>query len=294
MVENIETKRKGVKKIMKKLIGMLLVLILTVGVASSVWAYPLPVNFKMKLIDWEFFNPAIAPGAGPFGDKIEDNWGIANISDIYDLDGDPSEPVWQVGDNGERLRVMFWGLDVTSWSGADGTFTTGAATSTVGGAAIPYAGADLWLWDSDLAGYLPLSALIGNRTGYSAFTSVSGSNAGLQASFAFAPGIAGLGVLTKGGTSLIANPPVGHGAGYLDVLPGGAVGSLLDTDGFPTAFGNRDAFFEFNFRIPGSGGFQLNSDDPFLGHAVPEPTTMLLFGMGALGLVTRLRRKRVA
>lgn len=285
---------------MKKLHGIiLLALLLAITLSVSAWAYPVPINYKMKLADLEFFNAGVTPAVGPFADGIEDNWGVANITDIFDLDLGPfADAVWSAGDNGEHIRLIFYGLDITSWAGDPGGFTTGPANVTVGGMPIPVVGLDLWLWDEDLAGYVDfVDAGPGARVAYDTYPTVSGSNAGLQGSFLFAPGIDAIGSLTDGNTYGTSSPPTGQGAGYLDAIPGsGALADLVNTDGFSVPpFGNRDIFFQFNFRVPGMGDpvteFQLYSEDPILGSAIPEPGTMLLLGSGLIGLAGFGRRK---
>lgn len=269
--------------------------------AGTVSAYPLPANFKMKFQNIETFTYQGGPGPGIKADGIEDNWGIADITNIYDLkNGSLAPAVWNEGDSHEHLRLVYWGLDVYSWPSDPGGFQTSAATQTDGGVAIPYAGAALYLWKDNVAGYVPFTDNgPGGRIGFDGYNGISTGPAVLQSKFQFAPGIfdSDPNVLTNGNTFGAGNPPTGQGAGYFDVIPGsGPAAGLLDTNGFATALGNRDVYFQFNFRTPRVADpattFQLYSEDPLLGHGVvPEPSTIVLLGAGLLGLGLTARKR---
>ncbi len=267
---------------------------LMVILGTSVFALQLPEHFTLQMDNFEFLNLAVAPPEGPFGDGVEDNWGIASVNAIYGADA--LNPVWKDGDSGEHLRLIYWGLDTTSNDGV--SFTTGKAAVDVTGAfAMLYAGAAIWLWDSDLPGYMDYDPSGGPeaRTGYDAYPTISDGNVSgaSEVRFIFAPGVLGaqditLGFMTGPGFS-------GIGAGYLDVIEGsGVIADLLDTNGYSTDFGARDTFFHFNFSFPGPYGWQLASTDPVFGNAVtnaiPEPSTLLLCAAGLIGIAS-VRRK---
>ena len=272
-------------------------LFLMVILSTSVFAYQLPEHFTLQMDNLEFLNLAVMQIGGPLGDGIEDNWGIASVNAIYGAN--PLNPVWKDGDSGEHLRLMYWGLDTTSNDG--GSFTTGKATVDVTGAfTMPYAGATVWLWDSDLPGYMNFDPSWGPgaRTGYDAYPTISGGNVSgvSEVRFIFAPGVLGTQDITLG---FVTGPDFsGVGAGYLDVIAGsGVIADILDTDGYPTDFGARDIFFRFNFSFPGPYGWQLASTDPVFGNtvnnAIPEPATLLLCatGLAGIGLARRGMKK---
>lgn len=95
-------------------------------------------------------------------------------------------------------------------------------------------------------------------------------------------------------------PISGSSSGYLKVI-GGSAASTFDSNAFASIYPDADFYFIDNFYtsyltadektkgwIAGSGGNAFGS-------AVPEPSTMLMFGMGMFGLATRvIRRKKVA
>jgi hypothetical protein len=118
----------------------------------------------------------------------------------------------------------------------------------------------------------------------------------------FAPGIDPTNplVTVSGNQSSTTSPFTGHSSGYLDVV-GGTMASRLDSNIFTTAFGKHDLFLEVNFCTRGTGPactfgtgntWPIKSNDPVVGQLVPEPTSVLLFGSGMLGLGVWGHRRR--
>jgi|GEM_PF-634321 hypothetical protein len=86
-------------------------------------------------------------------------------------------------------------------------------------------------------------------------------------------------------------PASGSSNAFLNVT-GGLVAALLDTNGFTTGIGT-DADLDMSVDITGNqnnSGWNLG-EDPIKANVVPEPTTLILFGLGLLGFAGIARKK---
>ena len=280
------------------------VLVLAVFLATSAFAQLIswPRHWKVKFTDWEYFNPSITPpydaDGNPdtnFGDGIEDNWGIAVITSMYDLDLSGATPIWSdaFGDD-KSLRVFFYGLDLAYWN----------ADNTYGMAAIP-SGAylEIYEWDEDWNNSI---VNIGNRVG-NTFTGITNGGT-LLARFEFTYGATSdPNIVAAGQTDDLSNPPNGTGHAFLKIVGGLyqnvwdidrdelLATTLLDGISFDPAFVDPEAdlFISFRFFPTSQGGFHLRSEDPAYGATIPEPASLMLVGTGLLAIGVFVRKKKL-
>lgn len=285
---------------MKQLIKIgLLLILLGIGIFGDIFAkanaLTFPTYFKFKFSDWEYFNPSITPPVNN-PDGIEDNWGVARVTDIWDVtQQQPYPKVWDYGTDGEDIRVFFRGLDLAYWDG-----TTYKMSAVQGGAYL-----DMYLWDSDDPGYVDLDLNTANRSG-SSYTTITNGGVHL-ATFEFTYGVTNdTSIITAGSTTDGSNPPNGTGTAFLKVVPNSgifandfnqnAIQQVLNTVGvqYDPSWLDPEADLYIKFDISPLttpiGGFQVYSEDPGFG-AVPEPGTLILLGSAFLFVGGYSRKK---
>lgn len=284
---------------MKKLLLLVATLLLVLGLSN---AYAIPVTLDVnKLYDWGRLysysggvggtytptNVNPAPwGTNPAGgytitadtlgnaDGAEDTWGIGSVSRIEEIL--TGNPIFQ-SSGAQELTFMFYGFDDDGLTSPD-AFGDTTILSKLGHIAV-------YLDTTpDFDGTLGT----GGRAGVSAYSGVTDGL--LVLDLAPVPFTLG-GHTLSSGFDFLTNS--GNGAMYLATTGLGAWDSVYDTN---TQLYGSDLSFTFTVRNnsnPAVGNWVVRGDAGGEGNVIPEPTTMLLFGVGMLGLGA-IRKKRVA
>jgi len=235
------------------------------------------------------------------GTAAEMNWGIFEVSTLAagDTTNDPQ--------NFDPVSPPFW-------AGLDGGEITGMWAGVQHNLADPAAGLNgmggsMYFYYDDTPDAQLGSATPGQRTGDFTFTNFT--DGVLLAKIDFLPGgITGDPLTTLTGTSV----PTGTGFSgiadsfaTIDMAAGGLWAERLDSNYFNTLLGNNTADMRLKTSYWGGPAHSWNgtdaqgnpifgatSADPALAYVVPEPSTIVLLGMGLLGagFVARRRNKK--
>ncbi len=291
--------------------------ILASSVASAV---EVPDSYLIKYSNWEQFVGDLVDQDGNFtladpaalGNGTEDLRGTIAITQILDNDAlSPTFglPTYNIGDNGEYLYGVFYGLDLIT------------QTTSAGVTSFEFAGGsmDIYITDAPINFYAEGVGDFGPSNIYDAINGV-GSTATLYLSVDLASGCNTLNPAATLCSTSDLLPPFVDGAGtfYMDTATTangtGSANDNFDTNG--AGFGH-DALAQNDFRtisdadgdgfddatgIPCASGsgptctlftgdWHLTSQDPVTGNFIPEPAAISLFGLGLIGLGAMRRRR---
>lgn len=236
------------------------------------------------------------PG-GIAGDGIEDSWGLLRLDDIKDYDGNTlwSKPS---GGTGQYVTGIFYGFDDIN----------------VSNNTVYHSGGVIELYELTLTSVPSANTSDPNLRSGNTYTGYTGLASQLLAKFTAVPlnslvdystlpnDVTRKDTITSGLTSL---PSSGTGVLVLDVVPGeGSAWQYFNGNAVYNKFGqlltNHDLVMQYTYLYSPGMGFSLGrfdstmSDPGLTFNAVPEPSTMWLLGMGLLGVIPVVRRKKAA
>lgn len=250
---------------MKKLVSLLLVVGISIALTGAAYAITLPSGpITLHWTNWETQNPTTGELSGIF-----------RVDQI--LQG--ATPIWNNLQGGEELTGEFGGLMPTTIPGADPTYFTGGWMKVYLDNTPDFSPTNPGSGVTDAPVWLDLVFVPGALSGLPAGTTMK--------AFGFATGSD-----PDTHTTLTASARA-----LLNVIGGDAEG-VFNTSTFPRFDGSgqfADISMSANtyFRNVGDykDGWPIWSSDPMGANVViPEPTSMLLIGMGMLGLFG-LRKK---
>lgn len=216
-----------------------------------------------------------------------ETWGIFRVSEI--INPNTSAQLWDSGDAGEYMYGIFYGLfdhSIVANSATDFTIDQlgGAFSIYLSPHAVP-TGFDITEGPE---------GRIGND-GYKSISDLAGVSKALTGLFNPSVVIGDAVTSVRQDVDAATAPANGSGAGYADIT-GGTLAGLFDSNlELDAAGAPHDFFFSFDVDDPtafqaAEGWDQEITTGSIVGNAIPEPTTMLLFGTGLVGAIMRRRK----
>lgn len=238
-------------------------------------------------LNFDNFEDFLTPGGAvdPLGPQVGDqNVGLFAVTSIT-VPGLAGQTLWTSGQGGIVLAGVFDGVTVQTVSGP----VTSEQTTNTGGVFKLYSVASSqFLGDLGIAGYAAAGGgcTLGGLC-YHGITDQSSSS--LALTMTLTPGIDGPGVTLTASLNATLDPPTGTAA--FD-------GLISDNTQLGSQVFGKDSFCPNNaVNCAGhdDSTFQLASQDPIIGTAIPEPASMAVLGTGLLALgAWRSRRKMKA
>ena len=259
-----------------------------------------PIIYEIDFDNWEFQTDpyAIVDDQGsysaPGGDGTTDNWGVFQVNDI--ADAITNATFWDSGDDGEYLIGLFYGIDYQSVN----TTTTTSNLQSVGGTF------DVYVLNEDQLNDFQASLIDGvdqyydnDTIDYNEYHTITDISAPLFLSFDLVPGITPTDDNTIDGNLDIATAVFSGDATWYASITGGDYAYLFDTNGYSVSWtdgvgvqnGFADLYGVSDFGQATGGDFPTESQDPIEGTLVPEPSSIMLLGLGLLGFAGAIRRK---